>query len=304
MAEHIEGLIAAPYTPLNADGGLNLDAIGPMAELLHRSGVVGGFICGSTGEGVSLTVEERNALTTRWTEVAPQGFKVIAHVGHTSIEACKTMARHAEAAGVDAIGAMAPYFLRPSNVEQLVGFCAEIAAVHEAPFYFYHIPVLTHVDLPVHEFLEQAQERIPNLAGIKFTHSDLMDLGLCLALDGGKFDIIYGSDETLLAGLALGCKGAVGSSYNFAAPLYNQLIKAFNAGDLDEARALQQKSRKLIQFVAGVTGSYHTVGKAIMGMLGVPSGPMRPPLPTLLPEQEPVIREGLEALGFFDYCCK
>ena len=303
MSTHIEGLIAAPYTPMNADGTVNLDMVGPMAEFLHRNGVRGGFICGSTGEGVSLTVEERVALTERWVADAPKGFQVIVHIGHTSIEACKTLARHSEQAGAVATGAMAPYFFRPGSVEGLVDFCAEIAAAQELPFFFYHIPSMTHVDFPMIEFLEVAHGRIPNLAGIKFTSEDLMDFELCRAFDGGRYCMLFGRDEILLAGLALGCRGAIGSSYNFAAPLYNRIIEAFDAGDLETARALQRKSMEMIRFLAG-TGSYHSAAKALMGTLGVECGPNRLPVPTFTPEQSEAVRAGLEELGFFEYCCR
>ncbi len=303
MSDHIEGLVAAPFTPLNPDHSLNLDAIGPYAELLHRNGVVGAFICGSTGEGVSLTTAERMQVAARWAQDAPPDLKVIVHVGHTCTEDSRALAAHAQQVGAWATGAMGPYYFRPRAAEALVGFCAEIASAQDLPFYYYHIPVLTGVDLPMIDFLRQAAGRIPNLAGIKFTNPNLMDYALCQAYDGGRFDVLFGTDEMLLAALAMGARGAIGSSYNFAAPLYNRLIAAFDQGDLATARTLQMKSIELIRLVVSVAGSYHTAAKAIMGLLGVECGPLRAPLPSIAPGGLSALRDGLEGLGFADFCC-
>jgi N-acetylneuraminate lyase len=304
MSTHIEGLVAAPFTPMNPDGRVNLDAVAPMAELLARSGVVGAFVCGSTGEGVSLTVDERMAVAERWAAVAPPGFKVIVHIGHTSVEVCKALAAHAQRVGVCATGLMGPYYFRPRTIDDLVLFCAEVASAQELPLYYYHIPSLTGVDLPMIDFLSVAIDSIPNLAGVKFTHSNLMDFALCAAFEGGRFDILFGTDELLLCGLALGARGAIGSTYNFAAPLYVRLIEAFGSGDLDAARRLQMKSIELVRLLVGSAGTYHTAAKAVMGLLGVECGPPRPPLPAITDEQLRSLRTGLDRIGFFEFCCR
>src|SRR5438067_649712 len=82
-------------------------------------------------------------------------------------------------------------------------------------------------------------DRIPNLAGLKFTNSDLATFQRLLRLRDGRFDVVWGFDEYLLAALALGAEGAVGSTYNFAAPLYHRIIAALAKGDLAAARAEQ-----------------------------------------------------------------
>jgi N-acetylneuraminate lyase len=137
--------------------------------------------------------------------------------------------------------------------------------------------------------------RIPNLAGIKFTSTNLMALQECLAADDGRFNILFGTDEMLLAGLALGVPGAVGSTYNYAAPLYAKLIAAHEAGDLVTAQALQLKSVKLVQILLqyGVLAA----GKALMERAGVDCGPVRPPVRNLTPEQKARLFQQVESLG-------
>lgn len=302
MHEHIEGLIAAPFTPMDANAGVVLDVVERQADFLSRNGVAGGFICGTTGESLSLTVAERIDLAERWTATAPGGFKVIIHVGHNSLEACKTMAAHARKIGAWGIGAMPPVFFKPS-VADLVAFCGEIAAAApDLPFYYYHIPALTGVCHPMVDFLEAAGGKIPNLAGVKFTYEDLMDYQLCRRLDGGRFDMLYGRDEILLCGLVLGARGAIGSTFNYIAPLYIRLIGAFEAGDLDTARQLQDESMEVVALLRKHGGV--RCGKAIMKLTGLDCGPTRMPLPPFTPHQYESLQADLEAIGFFDFCSK
>jgi len=305
MAEHIEGLIAASFTPMHDDGSVNLAPIEAYADLLRRHGVAGVFACGTTGESLSLTVAERMEITRRWADVAAEGFKVIIHVGATSIEDCRTLARHAAEAGVFGIGAMGPCFFRPQTVEDLAAFCAEIAsAAPDLPFYYYHIPGMTGVEFPMADFLEAAADAVPTLAGIKYTWEDLMDFGRCLDVAGGRFDLLYGRDETLLAGLALGARGAVGSTYSFSAPLYVRMMEAFGAGDLDTARDLQRRSREMIHLLYSTTRAFLPAAKSVMKMVGLDCGPVRPPMRNLTADEAEHLRAELERLGFADYCVK
>ncbi len=302
---HIEGLVAAPFTPMDADGGINLNMIEKQADFLHRNGVVGAFVCGTTGESMLLTVPERLDIAKRWVETAPDGFMVIIHIGHTSLQACKTLASNARDIGAWGVGSMAPCFFRPESVDDLVAFCAEAAAAApDLPFYYYHMPSVTGVNFPMVDFLKAAADKIPNLAGIKFTYENLMDYELCRKLDNGRFDMLFGRDELLICGLALGARGAVGSTYNFAAPLYNHLIEAFDNGDLETARTLQRKSMEMIQVLVHTPASFNAVAKAVLKILGLDCGPVRQPLANITPQQEDNLKSELDKIGFFEYCSK
>ncbi|HYD84225.1 MAG TPA: dihydrodipicolinate synthase family protein, partial [Opitutus sp.] len=115
-----QGLVAAPFTPMRADGSLNLELIPDYVAWLRGNGVAGAFVGGTTGEAMSLTVEERLQLAEAWRRAAPADLKVIVHVGHTSLSDCRAMAAHAKDIGADAIGCLAPFFFRPDNVSELV----------------------------------------------------------------------------------------------------------------------------------------------------------------------------------------
>ncbi len=116
---------------------------------------------------------------------------------------------------------------------------------------------MTGCHVPMLSFLEQAARMIPNLAGIKYTHEDFMDFLSCIHFENGRYDMLWGRDENLLSALVLGARGGVGSTYNYAAPLYLNLIRAFDDGNLNEARKLQQLSIDMIRLLGKSTDSGH-----------------------------------------------
>lgn len=305
MNSRIEGLVAAPFTPFKADGKINFDIIGEYLCFLSKNGVVGAFVNGSTGEGVCLTLKERLKTAEKWMENVVKDFKVLIHVGSTSVEDVKIMAKHAQDIGAYAIGSVGPYYFKPSTVEQLVDHVAiEASAAPNLPYYYYHIPVLSGVKLPMSEFLMKAKDRIPNLAGIKYTdETTIDDYNRCKRLEKGKFDILWGKDEILLSALVMEAKGAIGSTYNYAAPLYTNIIKAFTEGNMEKAFELQSKSIDLVD-VLRKTGSFLSGGKSIMKFLGLDMGIVRSPIPNITKKAEKELQSDLEKLGFSEFSSK
>lgn len=295
----LTGLIAAPFTPMDIKGDLVLTRIPAYAAHLVDHGVAGAFVCGTTGEGSSLTHEEREQVAARWCTVRSPGLKVIVHVGTNSCAESQSLARHAQMSGADAIATLAPGLFRPAAISDLVDWCTPIAAAAPAlPFFYYHMPAATGVDFPMREFLPRAAERMPTFAGIKFTHENLMDFAETLDAAGGRYAILAGRDEILLSFLVLGGTGAVGSTYNYAAPIYHRLIAAYGAGDCDQARRWQAAARGLVASMSRFGGL--PANKAIMGMTtGIDCGPVRSPLPKLSASQVCELRADLEAGGFF-----
>ena len=285
--QRFRGLMAAAFTPLKVDGTLNLDVVAQQAELLRESGVSGVFVGGTTGECHSLTTYERNQLVERWMEVAGDRLTVIAHVGDNSLPEACAMAAVAQRAGVAAIGAMAPFFFKP-GAEAMIRFLEAVsAAAPKTPLYYYEIPSMTGVSFPLPLMLERARKQIPMLAGVKFTNYDLMTYQECLAVDGGGMDCLFGHDELLLPALALGAQGAIGSTYNIAAPVYLRVMQAFAAGDFELARREQLLAVRLVRVLA--THGVVRTAKAISRMLGVDCGPVRAPLIDLtFPERQQV----------------
>ncbi len=300
--EKLEGLIAAPFTPMEEDGSLNIGLIPAYYALLKRNKVIGAFINGSTGEGVSQTMAEKKSLIDAWAE-ATQGdrsFKVITLTGGTCIAEAVELASYAAAAGIYGVAMTAPFYFKPADVKQLAACCIRVAgSVPDMPFYYYHIPVLNGVNFPMVNLLKVVERELENFAGIKYTHEDFMDFSSCLRYKQGKYDMLWGRDENMLSALVLGCKGAVGSTYNYAAPLYNQLIAAFEKGDFPAARLLQQKAIDMIELL-GKYGGIAT-GKAYMKLVGLDCGGFRLPVKNMSPGEFDQFKTEVESLGFDEF---
>lgn len=290
--------VAAVHSPFQADGSLAADVVPVQAAFLAANRIRTVFITGTTGECHSLTCAERLALYDAWAVAGPaHDIAVIAHVGGNSIEDARLLARRAGALELSAISALAPSYFKPATLSDLIDWCAAIAAeAPELPFYYYDIPALTGVSLPMERFLVEAPARIPTLAGIKFTNQDLVSYRRSLDAAAGRFDLPWGVDEALLAALATGARGGVGSTYNWAPKLYADLISAFNRGELAEARRLQSLSIAMVDAIAE-TGFMGTA-KALMGRLGVPVGPARAPFGNPSADQVDALVARLGELGF------
>lgn len=292
------GLVAATFTAFHADGAVNLGAIERQAEELARQRLRGAFVCGTSGEFASLMVPERMEIARRWREVAGPDLEIIVHVGHTCVGDAQILAAHAEQIGATGIAAVGPYYFRPRAVADVVAFSARIAsAAPNTPFFYYHIPSFTGVTLPMAEFLPAAAAAIPTFAGLKFTYENLAEYAQCVAYQNGRYEIFFGRDEMFLGALAMGASSGVGTTYNFSAPLFQRLSRAFARGDLDEARRCQGLANQMVETAVAHGGM--PAFKAMMRWFGVDCGPCRPPLVSLDDERAGRLRSDLERIDFF-----
>ena len=303
--EKIIGLIDAPFTPMHANGDVNLEPIEAYAKMLHKNGLKGVFINGSSGEGYMLTPEERKLLAERWVSVAPEGFKVIVHVGSCCLRESQELARHAQTIGAWGIGSMAPPFPHIGRIEELVQYCEAIAAAApELPFYYYHIPAFNGAYLPMLDLLKAVDGRIPNFAGIKYTFESLYEYNQCRLYKNGKYDMLHGQDETILPSLAQGgAQGGIGGTTNYNGRELVGIIEAWSRGDIATAREKQNFSQEVINVICHYRGNI-VGGKRIMKLMGFDLGPNRVPFRNMTPEEEASMKAELDAIGFFERCNK
>jgi N-acetylneuraminate lyase len=295
----INGLIAATFAAYHEDGSINLDIIPAIVEKMIEDGLAGVFICGTNGEGPNLTIEERMAVAEAYINAAGKRIKVLVHVGHSAIAESRKLAAHAEEMGADAISSVAAFYFKPTSVANLVESMAQIAsAAPSLPFYYYHIPTLTGVAMDMVSFLELADEAIPNFTGIKYTASTLHEYQACVNYKDGKFDMLFGFDELLLPALSVGAKGAIGSTYTFAAPLYLRVMQLFNEGKPAEAAAMQLHSVNMVRCL--VKFPPIPAQRSIMRKLGFELGSCRLPLQPLTAEQQQQFLKSLDDIGFFE----
>lgn len=295
---YFTGLMAAPFTPLDNKGNLAPEVIPLYVKRLVSDGLKGIFVCGSNGEGPNFTSEERMLAAAAFREAAGNHLRVFVHVGHSSIAESQRLAEHAVKIGADAISSVSAFYFKPKSEENLVDSLAEIAtAAPHLPFYYYHIPRLTGVEMNIPKFLALGESKIPTLAGVKYTAPLLHEYQHCLSYAKNKFDMLFGMDEMFLPALAVGAKGMVGSTYNFAAPLYEEVVKSFRQGDLISARTkmlyLVEMVHLLLKFPV------ISAQKAIMKRLGLDLGPCRLPLTSLDHSAELSLYKHLDDMKFF-----
>ena len=305
VRKNLQGLIAAPFTPMDKNGELNLSLIPEYYQFLKRNKVKGAFINGSTGEGVSMSLKEKKSVAEAWADATnnDKDFKVMTLLGGTSLTDCKELAIYAQQVGLYAVSFTAPFYFKPTDAATLAACCKEIAdVVPDMPFYYYHIPVLTGVGFSMIDLLKNVDGKIPNFVGIKYTHEDFMDFLSCLHFQNGKYDMLWGRDENMLPALAVGAKGAVGSTFNYAAPLYYDMIDAFNINDFKKAQSLQQQSIDMITLL-GKYGGIAT-GKAYMKLVGLDCGGFRLPVKNMISEQFKLFKEDVEQINFSSFCSK
>lgn len=303
--EKIHGLIDAPFTPFYANGEVNYEPIQAYADLLTRNGLKGVFINGSSGEGYMLTEEERMLLAEAWVKAVPKDLKVIVHVGSTCVKSSRRLAEHAQKIGAWGTGAMAPPFPKVNRIEELVKYCEEIACgAPNLPFYFYHIPAFNGAYLSMLDFLKAVDGRIPNFAGIKYTFESLYEYNRCRRYKDGKFDMLHGQDETILPCLAMGgAQGGIGGTTNYNGRVLTGILEAWQAGDLEKARELQNYAQDVIDVICHFRGNI-VGGKRIMKLIGLDLGPNRTPFQNVTDEEEVQLRKELEAIDFFNHCNK
>lgn len=300
LKNDIQGLFAAPFTPMLADGSIKPAQIPVYYRQLRDDGLNGVFVCGSAGEGISMTREERMTIAEAWKSCVEPDFKLIVHVGHPSYREAQLLAEHAEKIGVDAVGAIGPCFFKPDCVKDLADFCGAVAsACPNTPFYYYHIPGLSGVTLSMKALLEEARQ-IPNFSGMKFTNHNMYEYQQCQMVEPGRFNVMFGHDENLLGGIVLGSKGAVGSLYNQMGKYANRLVQLVKEGRYEEAARWQKHAVRVVDILMKYGGAV-TVGKAMQTLIGVDCGPVRLPLRSLTQDQMNALEKDLRAIGFFDW---
>jgi N-acetylneuraminate lyase len=297
--KHIEGLITAPFTPFNKDGKVNLQIISDLAEFYKRNAIAGVFVCGTTGESSALTFNEKIKLFETWSEHKATNFKIIAFLGGTCVDECKQLALAAQEYNLDAVAITAPYYFKPSGLEELAAFCSEVAAAVSLPFYYYHMPSFTGAYYNMYDLLTCVDDKIPNFTGIKYTYENIMDYQRCLNYKNRKYNILWGRDEMLLSALVIGATGAVGSTYGYTAPVYLKIMEAYKKFDMETARALQLKAIEYITFLHKYGSS---TGKAFMKAVGKDCGNYRLPIRNLSDAQMQQFLTELKATDFYTYC--
>ncbi|HEX6226105.1 MAG TPA: dihydrodipicolinate synthase family protein [Chryseolinea sp.] len=297
-------ILNATFTPMFEDGSINYSRIPDHFHHCINTGANGIFLNGTTGECMSLSLDERLKLVETWTEYRRQvnrpDFKIFVHVGSCNLYETARMAEHAENHGVDGIAMVATFYFRPRTLEELVDQCAYVAAAAKnTPFYYYNIPFMTGVNFPLISFLEVASRRIPNFAGLKNSFTDIVDYQHCLHFAKENYALYWGTDEAFMMLYTAGNRHYVGSTYNYMGDIYQEMLKAHHSGNMKAVVKLEGEADAIYKIILKHNGV--TAGKEIMRMLGIDCGTVRLPLTPLTERDRQSLLESLNRTTFFQH---
>ena len=289
----IKGIVVAMVTPFNDDESLNKEGLRTVVRFLIERGVHGLFPGGSQGEFFALTPDERRQVLDITVEEAGDGPFVMAHVGAISTRETIALARHAEAAGADAVSAITPFFIKPSQ-EELYCHYMDLAAAVSLPVLAYNNPARTGVNLLPATAACIAHDAL-NFAGVKDSSGDLEQFAEYIRICPPDFRVLMGRDSLIFAALAHGAAGAVTASANVVPELAVSIYDAVKARDFARGRELQRLLSPLR--LAFDLGTFPVMIKEAMDMIGLPAGPARRSVEPLSQEARAQLREVLEQVG-------
>ena len=281
----LQGIIPALITPYEQSGEISEPAARQLIRHLMEKRIDGFYISGSTGEGFLQSVEEREHFLEIVADEVKGVVPVIAHVGAMDTASCIRLTKHAARVGADAVSSVAPFYYK-HGPEQVRGHYLDIAMAADIPLIIYHFPAMTGVQSTVRFYEELSKE--DNIVGVKFTSKDTFELQQLIEACGPDFRVFNGPDECLLAGLAVGCCGAIGSTYNIMPELFAELYRTFRAGDLAGARSLQAKANRVIAEL--LKYDFIAFEREILRLQGIDVGMPRKPIQQLTDEERLQIR--------------
>lgn len=295
--DEIRGVMPALITPYSADGSVNVAMIRKLVAFHLDQGACGFFVCGSTGEGLFLTPDERKLVARTVIETVAGQVPVIVHVGAPSTNEAVLLAKDARTAGATAVSSIPPIYYKV-GLAGMMQHIRAIAAAADLPTFYYHIPQLTGVEITADQLVE-AFTSVHGVVGLKFTHTDMFFLWWILDAAQGRLRVFNGSDQMLFQGLCTGACGGIGSTYNYQIRTIANVYEAVCAGDLETARQQQWKANQTIR-VMFRNGPGLPCEKAIMKLIGFDVGQPRSPMVPFPDEGVPGLRRQLEEIGFFD----
>jgi dihydrodipicolinate synthase/N-acetylneuraminate lyase len=282
-------LIPAVVTPLSEDGSaLDLEAIRPYGAFLKSHGADGAFVCGTTGEGILLSLDERRSVAAAYRE-ALDGVLVV-HAGAQTTADTVALARHATQIGADAVAVIPPPYFPLDDDALTAHFVAAARAAAPLPFYCYAFAPKSGYPLPV-DVVRRIGASVDNLAGLKVSESPFERVEPYLELG---LPVLIGNEPLLPAGIA---RGAIGTVSGMGSAFPDVVRAALDAAD-EAAGARLLSLRSAME----ASGQFIAAAKHVLGMRGLPvSGGMRAPLRRLttaeVAELEAAVAAFLEPAG-------
>ncbi len=290
----LKGVVSAAITPLKNGGNeVDYDALKNYCDFLIEKGIQGLFICGTTGEGPLLSIQEKESIIKVVVKHVNGRVKVVAHSGEITTENSMKLSKIAQKHGADAVAVVLPYFYSLDEEALLEHFVKVANSVPDFPVYIYNIPQNTINNFsPI--LLEKLLNKVKNIAGIKTSNADLAQLQAYLEKFNGKHTTFVGSDRYAMAGLGAGAQGIVSGNASTFPELFINLYQSIEKGDIKTARKHQLIINKLATILKD--GRYPGYYKKALELRGIKVGKVRAPHRELFPDEVEELKRSLEVM--------
>lgn len=291
--EKFSGVYVAMYSAYDDEGNISIERIKKLARYYVGKGLKGLYVCGSSGEGVLQSEDERKKILEAVIEEVKGELIIIVHIGANSTPESVRLAKHAEEVGADAVSSIPGvyYGLSPQMVKK---HWQEMIDASELPFIIYHIPQTTRFNLSVDLLKEMAQQE--KVIGVKCSSESTFELQQFKVNGGEDFLVFNGPDEQFIAGRAIGADGGIGGTYGVMPELFVKLDEYIKNNKLEEARKLQNEVNEIIKDLLSV-GSLYGATKYILSLRGIETGvPRLPILPITCEENKKKLQKTNEKI--------
>ncbi len=292
--EKYQGIFPAFYACYEEDGRISSERTEKFTQYLINKKIQGLYVCGSSGECIYQSVEERKAVLESVMDVAKGKIVVIAHVACNNTQDSVELARHAESLGVDAVASIPPiYFHLPDDA--IAQYWNTIsAAAPNTDFIIYNIPQLAGVNLTVNLFKEMRKN--PRVIGVKNSSMPVQDIQMFKA-EGGKDCVVFnGPDEQFISGRVIGASAGIGGTYAVMPELFLAMDQAVKEGRINDAQNIQFRVNEIIYAMCGCKANLYAVMKEILKMNSMNIGGVRAPLMNVTEADMPQIKKCKELI--------
>lgn len=291
MMRSFGGTWPALITPSTPEGDVNVTVLRELTEYLLAKEVDGFYLCGSTGEGLFQSVEERKLVVEEVVDQVEGRAPIIVHVGCVATRDAVELADHAHQVGAAGVSSVLPP-ITESLQSTYLHYRSIAAAVPELSFF----PYLYGGQTDAVTLMQELLQRIPNLAGAKYTGPNMYELKHLVDLGEGDWTIFSGMDEQCLFAAIFGASANIGSTLNFMPGVYREIRKSYERDDLARAQELQIQANRVISVLHsfGFPGAL----REMMRLVGFDCGQPRLPNPPLPEEKKEQLREALAAVDY------